>query len=355
MVIYFFLFTLNIIACLVGYNNNKLDKASSLCIIILMWALCSLRSTNCGTDTINYYRIFFFNPEASDMRLEPLFLLIRNSFSNFQLFLTFFAIITYGITYYICAKEVRYTALAILIFMISPTKFFPESFNIIRQSAAAAFILWGFVQWNKHKIKYTLLLFSIAVTLHYSSIIAFLFLIVTRNQIKFKIALIGVLTTLVLGISGITTLTIQKFVIALGEANIHPIITVYARYGLRINNTMHFSSLVLWLVPLSLFAITCYPKSQSAHNKYQYFYNVFLIGVILGNLFIPPMDSGIRFVFSIMVTQLIVVPAALKYSGRKQKKLIVLSIMICAMSYLFYIYHLQYFPETSIVPYQSIL
>lgn len=355
MVIYFFLFTLNIIACLIGYNNNKLDKASSLCITIFMCALCSLRDTNCGTDTINYYRIFFYNPELSDMRLEPLFLLIRNSFSNFQLFLTFFAIITYGITYYVCSKEVRYTSLALLIFMISPTKFFPESFNIIRQSLAAALILWGFVQWNNHNKIFTLLLFATAVTFHYSSIIAFLFLLVTRKKIKFNYVLIGVLVTLMMGISGVTTLFVQKFVVSLGEADIHPIITVYARYGLRTDNIMHFSTLVLWLVPLSLFAITCYPKTEVAHNKYQYFYNVFLIGVILGNLFIPPMDSGIRFVFSIMVTQLIVIPAALKYSGNKQKMTIFLSIIICAMSYIFYIYHLQYYQETSIVPYQSIL
>ena len=355
MAVYFILFTLCALFCLIGYNNNKFDKAGSLLITLFMCTLCSLRALNCGTDTINYYRIFFFNPEISDLRLEPLFLLIRNSFSDFQFFLAFFAIITYGIVYRICSKEVRYTSLAIFIFMISPTKFFPESFNIIRQSTAAAFILWGFVEWNNQKKWQTIILFIIATTLHYSSILAFLFLFLPRGVIGSKLAMMVVLATFLLGISGITTIAVQKFVVSLGNAEIHPLITTYARYGFRVNNTMHFSSLLLWLTPLSLFAISCYPKREVAKQNYQYYYNVFLVGVILGNLFIPPMDSGIRFVFSIMITQIIVVPSALKYASNRQKGYIVGCIAICAASYLFYIYHLQFFNETSIVPYRSII
>lgn len=355
MSIYIFLFFLNFIFCIIGYNNNRFDKVGSLLLMLFMCLLCCLRDLDCGTDTINYHRIFFYNTELSDQRLEPLFLLARNYISDFQLFLAFFALLNYSIVYYVCAKEVRYISLAILIFMISPTKFFPETFNIIRQSTASAFILWGFMKWNNRKILYTIILFSIATLFHYSSIIAFSCLLIPRSPISYKFSLVAVLVTLFCGISGVVTIAIQNFVVALGEADLHPIITTYAHYGLKIHHTMQFSSLVLWLFPLSLFAITCYPQKKEAKLHYGYYYNVFLIGVILGNLFIPPLDSGLRFVFSIMIVQIIVVPVALKYAGMQQKALIAGSVLICAASYLFYIYHLQYYSEVSIVPYKSII
>ena len=356
MAIYFFLLFLNVIFCLVGYNNKTFDKFGGFLIALFMCGLCCLRDLYCGTDTINYHRIFFYNPEMSDQRLEPLFLGVRNSFSNFQLFLSFFAVGTYAIIYYICAKEVRYTSLALLIFMITPTKFFPESFNIIRQSLASALILWGFMEWNNKKLVNTLVLFTIATLFHYSSFIAIFFMLVPRQKIiGFKWATILVGTTCLLGITGITSLFVQTFVVGLGEADIHPLITTYARYGLRINHTMQVSSLVLWLIPLTVFTIVCYPFSEKAKEHYRYYYSVFLIGTIIGNLFIPPMDSGIRFVFSIMITQILVVPAALKYAGNQQKAFIAASILLCTASYIFYIYHLQFFYETSIVPYKSIL
>lgn len=320
-----------------------------------MCILCCMRDLDCGTDTINYYQIFFLNSELSDQRLEPLFLLVRNSISNFQVFLSFFAITTYLIIYEQCAKRVRYTSLAILIFMITPTKFFPESFNIIRQSLASAIILWGIVEWNKKKIIPTLVLFTIATLFHYSSIIAFLLMFIPRHQISFKCTTLLVIITCILGIKGTTSLIVQKFVIFLGETDIHPVISAYARYAFRVDNTMQFSSLILWLVPLSFFAITCYPFNEKAKEKYGYYYNVFLIGTILGNLFIPALDWGIRFVFSIMIIQILVIPLALEYAENKQKVFIVGATMICSAAYLFYIYHLQFFGETSIVPYRSIM
>ena len=356
MTIYFFLLILNLIFCYIGYNFKLADKVGAIIIVTIMCALCSLRAIDCGTDTVNYYRIFAYNPELSDERLEPLFLLVRNSISNFQVFLAFFAVISYLIIGRIVCKEVRYSSLAVLIFMISPTKFFPESFNIVRQSFACAFILWGFVEWWKNRKIRTIILFVIATSFHYSSVFAFLFLLVSRKKmIKFRTVVILVSVTFLIGILGMTGHLVQNLVTALGEANIHPLITGYAKYGFKVDHTMTLASLFLWLFPLSLFAIVSYPFKSKAKSHVCYLYNVFMIGTIIGNVFIPALDWGLRFVFSIMITQILAIPIALKYSSKAQKICIVTSIGVCILAYAYYIVHLQYFPATSIVPYKSIL
>ena len=358
MAVYFIIFFLNLIFCVIGYHYKWLDKAGAFIMTMIMFLLCGLRSVECGTDTINYYHIFSYNAQFNEQRLEPLFILLRNSISEFQIFLIIFAFGTYAILYYVVQKEVRYCSIAILIFMISTTKFFPESFNIIRQSLAASIILWGFTEWNKNRISNkikTLILFVIATLFHYSSFVAFLFLIVGNVKFNKTVTYIIIIVTLILGIFGITRNIVQNFIVHIGESNINSLVTHYVNYGYRVDNLMHFSSLILWLIPLSYFAITCYPITKMARMKYGYYYNVFFIATIVGNLLIPALDWGLRLIFSVMIIQVIVIPDAIRYAARKQRFLIFSAIMLCSISYLFYIYHLQYNIVTSIVPYESII
>lgn len=305
----------------------------------------------CGTDTINYYRIYYFNTLLQDERLEPLFLLVRMIMPSFQLFLAFFSIITYGIIGWIISKNVKYKCLGVLIFMISATKFFPESFNIVRQSVATSFILWSFVRFNNKKYWSSVILLVIASLFHYSSGIALLFFSVKKYNPGFKFVIVVLISTFFIGLFNISATALQQIIIKLGEFTSNPLLLAYSRYGYKSNLLMAFTSRLVWLLPLTLLALTTYPSSLIAKKKYGFYYSIFFIATVIGNLIIPALDSGLRLVFSINIIQLLVVPMAYQYYSTVQKSILLGVLIFSSALYVFYLYSLTTSPITSIVPY----
>ena len=352
MIFYLLLLLFTVLCCVYANGNKRREIICAGFLLVVLGTLCGLRGLNCGTDNINYYSIFKYKDYDS---FEYAFIGSLHIVSDFQIWLFCYAMVTYMILYFQLKKETKYMCLGILIFMISTTKFFPESFNIIRQSIAASIMLWAFVSWNHSKRLESFGAILIAVLFHTSSIIALPFFLVKSVRIPFVICLISLVLTLVLGMRHILNDTLQLFALGFTDYNsadsVADVVNKYSSYG---NGTSYLNAnaMLINTFPITAMALLTYPFSEKAKDKYGFYYNIFWIATLIGNIFIPAMVYGFRIVFSLQIVQVLVLPLAYQYNKRVVRQLLVCYLGCLSIVYLYYLYLLPVVGIRPIVPYK---
>lgn len=353
MLLYILLLLITVLACIGAGKNRYKEVICGALLIGLLATLCGLRGMDCGTDNINYYRLFTYK---SYNGLEYAFKLSLDITPNFQLLLILYAFATYIILFFQLKKETIYICLGILVYMISTTKFFPESFNIIRQSLAASLMLWAFVSWNHSKRLETFLALLLAIMFHTSSAIAFPFLLLKKLRLPYYICALAVVVTVILGMSHIFNESLQLFALGAADYNsadsLADMANKYSSYGSG-TSLLNSNAMFLSTVPITGIALITYPFSEEAKMKYGFYYNIFIFATILGNIFIPAMVYGFRIVFSLQIVQVLVIPLAFQFYRKKiEKQLIICSLILLSLIYLYYLKLLPVVGVRSIVPYQ---
>lgn len=352
MATYIILLFAVVLLCIGAGKNKKRQVICSAIILGIMATMCALRGINCGTDNINYLQIFTQKEYSS---LEIGFIASYYIFPNFQLWLSAFAIATYSILFFQLKKETLYMCMGVLIFMISTSKFFPESFNVIRQSLAASLILWSFISWQHSKKSQAFLGILTAMLFHTSSIIALPFFLLKKIKFPYWICAVGVILTVILGMRHIINETLQLFVIGATEYNSNDNLTdianKYSSYGYN-ESEANAKGMLVNTFPISAMVLITYPWSKEAKEKFGFYYNIFFIATIIGNIFIPAMQYGFRLVFSIQIVQVLVLPLAYQYSKKVWRQLIICYLAVLSIIYLYYIYLLPISGIRSIVPYR---
>ena len=190
---------------------------------------------------------------------------------------------------------------------------------------------------------------------HTSSIIALPFFLLKNVKFPYWLCAIAVVSTVILGMRHIINETLQLFVIGATEYNSNDslvdIANKYSSYGYGESETSANAMLVNTF-PITAMALITYPWSEEAKTKYGFYYNIFIIATIIGNIFIPAMQYGFRLVFSLQIVQVLVLPLAFQYSKKVWKQLIICYLAVLSLVYLYYIYLLPITGIRSIVPYQ---
>lgn len=334
-------------------NKKTLNIVCVIAFSLIMCLMCCFRDLECGTDTLNYYLIYKNDPD-NPLR-EPLYVLSMLLTEDFRSFLIFYAALTYILLGYEIIKEVKLGCFAILIFMVSPNKFFPESFNIIRQSLAGVLILYAFIQWNKQNRLKTFISIVCAIGIHYSSIIAVPFLFIKKMPLRFPIAVGGVLLSLIIGMCFGGERLLAFFSQSLSMLNLDYMMLLASKIDSYQNNveTSSFTYNLSILIPLCLICIFSYPFNAKAKSEYGYYYKIFFLITILANIIIPTMAYGFRFVFSVEYIQLLVIPKAYQLSSYRIRQAILCICGLMILVYLHYLYNMPTYAIRGIVPYKT--
>lgn len=352
MIFYLILLLFTVLCCVYANGNKRKEIICAGLLLVTLGTFCGLRGLDCGTDNINYYSIFKYKDYDS---LEYAFISSLYIISNFQIWLFCYAMATYMILFFQLKKETKYMCLGVLIFMISTSKFFPESFNVIRQSIAASLMLWAFVNWNHCKRLEAFMAIFLAVLFHTSSIIALPFFLLKKISIPFSICLVSLILTLILGMRHILNDTLQLFALGFSDYNsadsVADVVNKYASYG---NDTSYLNAnaMLVNTFPITTMALLTYPFSPVAKEKYGFYYNIFWIATLIGNLFIPAMEYGFRIVFSLQIVQVLVLPLSYQYNKKAGRQLLVGYLGCLAIVYLYYLYLLPRVGIRPIVPYR---
>ncbi|HJC76144.1 MAG TPA: EpsG family protein [Candidatus Alistipes excrementavium] len=312
-------------------------------VLAAMLLLCGLRGDTVGTDTFNYLSPFSSSKQIGRTS-ELLFYLTYRlvPFPHLWLFLT--ACLIYVPLFGIVKKETYYAAVAVLIYMISVTKFFPESFNIIRQSIAASFILACFVDWAAERKKRSLLFLLIAVLFHNSSVIALPFLWLKNIRFRPAVVWTGVIATFLIGLSQMFNEVIGLFILGMdavaGDGSaIGDTLSTYAAYGSN-GTTFNTNFIIGNTLPLSMMCLLTTPTSRTDRSDVFYF-NIMFVTTLIANIMIAATQYGFRLVFSLYIVQILVVANAYCYKNRIGRQLLTLFIGMLGLFYVYYLYGLS--------------
>ena len=343
MSLYVFLLILCAGGCIWAGRDKLRQQSVAWFVLAAMLLLCGLRGDTVGTDTFNYLSPFSSSKQIGRTS-ELLFYLTYRlvPFPHLWLFLT--ACLIYVPLFGIVKKETYYAAEAVLIYMISVTKFFPESFNIIRQSIAASFILACFVDWAAERKKRSLLFLLIAVLFHNSSVIALPFLWLKNIRFRPAVVWTGVIATFLIGLSQMFNEVIGLFILGMdavaGDGSaIGDTLSTYAAYGSN-GTTFNTNFIVGNTLPLSMMCLLTTPTSRTDRSDVFYF-NIMFVTTLIANIMIAATQYGFRLVFSLYIVQILVVANAYCYKNRIGRQLLTLFIGMLGLLYVYYLYGLS--------------
>ena len=173
---YFFV----LILFLIGFNARK-KKPFFLFCALCMFLIVAMRAYSVGTDTQTYLR--WFVDKTYIHSTEPLWdlyvMFVRSQTDNTQLFLASNALITLIPFFYLIYKKSSYALLSLFVYFILPNdQGYIFTMTGMRQALAATVVMFEFYAYEKKKWLVALLMATIAFSIHNSSIIAVIGLLI---------------------------------------------------------------------------------------------------------------------------------------------------------------------------------
>lgn len=350
MAIYFVILLLCLLATLMrkGKGNMKLAVAT----FIIMMLLCGLRGINVGIDTSHYYSAYTYGSE----RMEPTFQLISflcHAFGfSFKGFLMCYAILTFIPLLLIIRKTSNNIGFSILIFLSFSDLFYHETFNTIRVSAALSYVLFSFYYMERDDVKKSIVYLVIAVLFHYTAIVVapFLFLFRFIKKVTFLPMFISVSASFIFGLVFATNFSDEAMSISsmLSLFSDSDLTEYYQRHLTSLDvSSFNLVGTLSKMLPFSIFAICMYDKE----NSYSLFYKLFLVSVVLQNVFV-----SVSLIYRITMYFLILIVFILPNTFERTRGIQRLSLLALSLfMILWYGYQLITADDTSLagtIPYQ---
>ena len=185
------------------------NKKIYIFIFLILILFSGLRSTDIGADTDTYFDMLQY-PERSLYLKEKgyyyLNILAHNlGFNRIFFFVTISIIILSPIFYYLF-KEIkpRYRWMILCLYLFNPYLYIQSNFNILRQVIAMSLSLILLFNYFNKKYFYVLIFFALALSFHFSIIIAFIILMMSSIINWDRVKLFNFITFMfILKISGI--------------------------------------------------------------------------------------------------------------------------------------------------------
>lgn len=256
-------------------------------VFIAMMLLCGLRGIKVGVDTGSYYDAYQYGAE----RFEPIcqFLMWAGHALGLSAkgFTMSMALITYIPLFLFFKKTSKDISFTILIFLSFSVYFYHETFNTARVYTAMAFSLFAYYYVAEGKIGKSLLFVLISVMCHYSAIATIPFMLLAHflGRIRFGWMTVVISASVAFGFF---------FAVGFGDLaeQLSMLMEYYTSGDLANYYNTHLDTMketdfnivgtLSTMLPFSFFAIFMYDE-QNAKSLY---YKLFLIAVVLNNVFI---------------------------------------------------------------------
>ena len=301
-----------------------------------------------GGDFINYK--LWYITTLNDNNLEFGYVFLMNLFNYLDLSIFhlqfFFSIIFIILTYFSIKQYTKNDKFAWLLFIIFPY-YYLNSFVLIRQYFAIGIIFIAFSFLIKKKYLYYLLLILIGTSIHYSCLLAgiFVFLIF---QISFKVSKTHLILLFCISIpfAFIDFIYIFKYFF------------IGSKYQIYFNtkNISPINNLLLFLLNLeTIFLLINYDKLIKYNFKNKYFLLLAIFGFILINFF-ASFNHFMRFFLYFKIFELIILADFLFLKNNNKTFLIL--IMFYGLSHFLYVLNYDFKNneiQNKIVPYKNIL
>lgn len=177
--------------------DNKSKRIRSFILILPMFLLTAFRGINVGTDTTQYYRIYYLYNSYSELlsrlktsEIEPGYLILNYignhlglSYNQFQIIV---ALIIYAAIYYISVKYSSNTAYFCFLLMTTRTMF--SIMNISRSWIATSLIIICSIKFieKRKPILFCLSVIAVSLLIHKSAIVFLLLYPVAHTRINRK-------------------------------------------------------------------------------------------------------------------------------------------------------------------------
>lgn len=348
MAFFLIILLLNIILC---FQSHYFQKKYVKWIILSMWILCAFRASSVGADTHNYIN---YASEADIYTnwgfCYDILRIISVQLHNPQLFIIFMAILTYYPLYYLICHESKLPAVSSLLYMISVSRFFLETFNIARQSIAIIFFLYAILAFSKKQVGYFFFFSFCAYLFHPIILIAFPVFLLYKMPISKSAFWILMVISWLIGLTG-TGYYVNHILNDL---------SVWFNPGYGLAYFSHYADKQLVLnwnltgklvhsIPICALCILSYNNKTKNNLLFKFLFTGTLISILLmENLFCD------RFVSTLVLTQILIVPDILQ-NNNIQSKLMRILIVLFVFYYIFILIQQQSAPLArinNVLPYK---
>lgn len=332
----YFIFLFILLLCTFARGVKGRDYIALL-VFITMMLLCGLRGIKVGVDTDSYYGAYQHGAE----RFEPICQLLMWGCHLLGLsakgFTMAMALMTYIPLFIFFKKTSKDICFSILIFLSFSVYFYHETFNTVRVYIAMAFSLFSYYYSSHGKVWKSLVFVLIATMSHYSAIatIPVMFFAHYLGRIRFWLMTAAIGGSVAFG-----------FLFAVGFSDMAEQLSMLmeyytsgdlANYYQKHLDTMEATEFNLvgtlsTMLPFSFFAIFMFDE-QNAKSLY---FKLFLIAVILNNVFISVVLTYRFTMFYTLLLTVLLPNSLLREKGFKKLGLIGLS----SFMVLWYIYML---------------
>lgn len=295
----------------------------------IMFLLCALRGSSVGKDTENYlngYNNGF--TERIEYGFQFLISACKMCGLDFQLFVALFALLSIYPLYIVFRKESVNVAFSLLIFFSFSNYFYPETFNTIRATTAVAFFLLSLLSYHQNQFKKYVLFSIVAILFHNSAIVAVLLsrIVFMIEKISLKSTFELVVFSFILGISFKLEFSEQLDSLSSWMGQFSGETSGYYARHLSFVEESNYNLIgtLSSILPFSILSLLCY-NEENGGNIY---YKLFIIGVVLSNIFVSvTLSYRITMYFTVFIC--IILPNTLsKVCGLKYKACIVMTILM---------------------------
>lgn len=331
---YIYILTAAVINCFIP---KRIQKLSSIILLLAMMLMCGFRAYDVGRDTHNYvaYATSF---HVNDYMWGPLYLIfkqIAELFDNTETaFLMVMAILTYIPLMYIVKKESYIPALTVLMFIIPCGIFFNETFNIARQAMAVNYILLAAMAVHHGKIKLGYALVILSFFLHPYTFPFVLFFFIRNIRFTPYVVYWTMGITMLLGIVGTLSsiqLVLNGLAALVSDAS-SGLVLKLAKYGNGYDIASGFSligqlSHMLPMVGLCILGV----NNKTQDNIY---FKMMVCGSAITNIFVTVIYCE-RIASTFTIAQLLAVPFIYTTLNRKNRAILILILIFTALLYVY--------------------
>lgn len=323
------------------FTKDQLILISFILVTILLVVVGSIRALDVGNDVIPYQG--YFNNGYSNGKIEPGYILLSNvikfTSNNYRVLLFFLQILSVTPVMYVIYKRSPIQWLSV--FMYHSMYLYVNSFNILRQAVAMAFILLAYYFLTKDesttlkdKFLYAMCI-MIAASFHIISMAFILLPIIKYIKIELKHLII------------LIALSIIIFV--LKDEIIMQLLSILGR---PYYNDIKISFGITTILIFSLMLLVSYSsKYQSSFSQIHNLNINIILLVLIFNLFWVWFPNHARVSQFFMLLSIIFFPDIVSTITIKKSRSIVLLIVVLFFT-TFYLFQLQYRDQGGVVPYK---
>ena len=339
-------FVTNASRCGSKYKISRCFLITHMILLLFM----GLRGSWVGIDTIVYSQTFenatslsaVFNDDSTTEPLYKIFMFILRTifFSRHVAIFIFSALIMYFV-FKTLKKYYNSLCLAVAIPAFVCIYYF-HSFNLIRITLAASFLLWSTPLLVNEKYKQYSIRILVTTFMHYSSIVLFLplglLIVYKKNRTLAYFSALGVILLIVAG-----TRMLGDYIVLLNR---------YEDYILG-NKSSGQIGLALFIDYLPCLFTSCYILRKKIHSHWGDMMVCFTMAAFIIRLLAYFITATGRLHIHFMPLTLIFLPYWLNYIRQKNKSLYNIAIQLCVMWLLLrlHIYFIGYLSTDGIMPY----